>query len=106
FEPSTIGTAGVSLSHVSRPSDLSIARYLRVFDHNRSKCCGSACIRPSDACAQAAWLGLIAAEKTVCFEFVRRYSMTSREAATNPPVLASDFERLPHRTSTLSFSPK
>ena len=30
----------------------------------------------------------------VCFELVRRYSITSRDAATKPPVLASDFEIL------------
>jgi hypothetical protein len=60
----------------------------------------------SDACAQAVWLGLIAAEKIVCRECVRRYSMISREAAMNPPVLASDFERLPHTMSTLSLSAK
>ena len=53
-----------------------------------------------------AWPGLMAAEKIVCFEWVRRYSMISVEAATKPPVLASDFERLPQMTSTLSFSPK
>ena len=106
MEPSTIGTAGVSLSHVSRPSDLSIARYLRVLAQSFSRCSGSACMISSEACAQAAWLGLIAAEKIVCFECVRRYSMISVEAATKPPVLASDFERLPQITSTLSFSPK
>ena len=34
-------------------------------------------------CALAAvWPALIAAEKIVCFELVRRYSITSREPAT------------------------
>jgi hypothetical protein len=56
--------------------------------------------------ATAVWLGLRAALKMVCLELVRRYSMTSREAATKPPVLARDFERLPLMTSTLSLSPK
>ena len=48
----------------------------------------------------------MAAEKMVCFEFVRRYSMISRDAATKPPVLASDLDMLPQITSTLSFNPK
>ena len=49
---------------------------------------------------------LSAALKMVCFECDRRYSMTSLEAATKPPVLASDFDRLPQMTSTRSFSLK
>jgi hypothetical protein len=60
----------------------------------------------SDARAQAAWLGLIAAEKIVCFECDRRYSMTSRDDATKPPVLASDFDMLPQTRSTFSLRPK
>ncbi len=101
-----MGTAGVSLSQVSRPKDLSIARYFFVFDQSFSRWWGSVCISSSEACAQATWVGLMAAEKTVCFELVRRYSITSREAATKPPVLARDFDMLPQMTSTLSLRPK
>ncbi len=57
----------------------------------------------SAAEAQATWLGLMAALKMVCLDCVRRYSMRSSEPATKPPVLASDFDRLPQMRSTLSL---
>ena len=54
----------------------------------------------------AAAAGLMAALNTVCLPLVRRNSMASRDAAMKPPVLASDFDRLPQITSTLSLRPK
>src|ERR1039458_1582724 len=94
-----MGTAGVSLSQVSNPRPLSMARYFFVFNQSFSRCWGSDCMISREAWAQAAWVGLIAALKIVCLEWVRRNSMTSLEAATNPPVLASDLDRLPQITS-------
>ena len=83
-----------------------MARYFFVFDQSFSRWSGSDCMMSREAWAHAAWLGLIAALKIVCLEWVRRNSITSLEAATNPPVLASDLDRLLQSTSTLSLRPK
>ena len=56
-----------------------MARYFFVLAQSRSRCCGSVCMISSAAWRAAAWLGLIAALKIVCLEWVRRYSITSRE---------------------------
>src|SRR5271165_4060901 len=72
-----MGTAGVSLSQMSNPKPLSMARYFFVFDQSFSRWSGSDCMISREAWAHAAWLGLIAALKIVCLEWVRRNSMTS-----------------------------